>query len=242
MNYSIILAGGVGQRMRTSGTPKQFLEVFGKPIVIYTLEKFEACPDVDKVIVACNAAWIDHMSNLLFKFSLEKNVTVVPGGKNRQASIANGIRQIRQLGGTDDDIVLVHDSVRPLVETAVISENIRVAHRFGGAMTVRPAIESACITEGDVVSFADFKVRDNTYTLTSPQTFRLGVLTDIYSKYADGVLPETVLDAAMGCSYLGSEVHMVKDASPNLKITTPEDFYIFKAMVEYEETKSAFGL
>ena len=87
MNYSIILAGGVGQRMRNSGMPKQFLEVFRKPIIIYTLERFEDCLDIDKIVIVCNSSWIDYMQNLLKKFSIQKVADVVAGGKDRQVAL-----------------------------------------------------------------------------------------------------------------------------------------------------------
>ena len=88
MNYAIILAGGVGQRMRSSGMPKQFLEVFGKPIIVYTLEKFDSCSSIDKIVIACNLSWIDHMEDLLRRYIFSKVIQVVSGGKSRQDSIA----------------------------------------------------------------------------------------------------------------------------------------------------------
>ena len=174
MNYAIILAGGVGQRMRNSGMPKQFLEVFRKPIIIYTLERFEDCLDIDKIVIVCNSSWIDYMHNLLKKFSIQKVTGVVAGGKDRQGSVENGIAFIE--GATDEDIVVIHDGVRPLIQKNIISENVRVAKKYGSAMTVRPVIESVVITNEDSAKFDDFKKRSDTYSLTAPQTFRLDLL------------------------------------------------------------------
>ena len=94
MNFAIILAGGVGQRMRNSGLPKQFLEVFGKPIIVYTLEKFADSSNVDRVVVACNASWIDYTKELINKYNVNKIQAVVSGGKTRQDSIKNGLKTI----------------------------------------------------------------------------------------------------------------------------------------------------
>ena len=96
MNYGLILAGGVGQRMRSSGMPKQFLEVFGKPIIIYTLEKFEWCKDIDEIIIVCNAAWIDYLNNLIKRYDMKKVKAIISGGKDRQDSVLNGIKYIQK--------------------------------------------------------------------------------------------------------------------------------------------------
>lgn len=242
MNYAIILAGGVGQRMRNSGMPKQFLEVHGKPIIIYTLQKFEQCDDIDNIVIACNAYWLDHMKDLLVRYGLKKVKKVILGGKDRQESVKNGIGAICAFGAVDDDIVVIHDGVRPLIETAIISENVRVAKKYGNAMTVRPVIESVVITEEDTARFDNFKKRDATYSLTAPQTFKLNLLQQTYNGTENAVQPIPLLDTALAYTFLGNDIHIVKENNNNLKVTTPEDYYILKAMLELEENKFVFGL
>lgn len=242
MNYAIILAGGVGQRMRNSGMPKQFLEVHGKPIIIYTLQKFERCDDIDDIVIACNVYWLDYMNELLVRYGIKKVKKIVPGGKDRQESVKNGIGAIRDLGATDDDIVVIHDGVRPLIETAIISENVRVAKKYGNAMTVRPVIESVVITEEDTAGFENFKKRDATYSLTAPQTFKLNLLQRTYEDTKNVNQPIPLLDTALAYTFLGNDIHIVKENNNNLKVTTPEDYYILKAMLELEENKFVFGL
>lgn len=242
MNYGLILAGGVGQRMRNSGMPKQFLEVHGKPIIIYTLQKFEHCQDIDKVIIVCNSSWIDFMQELLARYGIKKVAAVVTGGKDRQESVRNGMKSIMKQGGNDDDIIVIHDGVRPLIESRIISENIRVAQKYGSAMTVRPVIESVVITDKEIAGFTDFKKRDDTYTLTAPQTFRLNILKETYEKTEGVEQPIPLLDTALAYTYLGSNIHIVKENNHNIKITTPEDYYILKAMLELEENKFVFGI
>lgn len=242
MNYAIILAGGVGQRMRNSGMPKQFLEVFGKPILVYTIEKFKQCDDIDQIIIACNASWIDYTMDLLKRFNLKKVQKVVAGGRDRQGSIDNALKVIENTSINDDDIVVIHDGVRPLIDINVISENIRVARQYGCAMTARAVVESVVITSEEVACFEDFKKRDDTYTLTAPQTFKLGILKGLNEKVSGVEQPFPLIDTALVYTFLGNQIHIVKENNQNIKITTPEDYYILKAMLELQESKNVFGI
>lgn len=242
MNVGLILAGGTGQRMRTSGLPKQFLNVYGKPIIIYTLEKFDTCDDVDRIVVACNTQYLDYMKGLVAKYPFTKDIAVIPGGQDRQGSVKNGIDYIFANGGTDDDIIIIHDGVRPLIDQTIISENVRTALKHGCAMTVKPVIESVVITNQDSVEFGDFEKRDDTYSLTAPQTFRLSLLVDTYKQVENIDAPIPLLDAALAYTYLGNKMPLVKEYNHNIKITTPEDFYILKAILELQENKNVFGL
>ena len=157
MNTALILAGGTGQRMRTSGMPKQFLHVYGKPIIIYTLEKFDTCKDVDSIVVACNPQYLDYMKDLVTKYPLTKEIVVISGGKERQSSVRNGIDYVYANGGSGEDIIIIHDGVRPLIDPTIISENVRIARKYGCAMTVKPVVESVVITDKDSVEFNDFE-------------------------------------------------------------------------------------
>ena len=238
MNYALILAGGVGQRMRRTGMPKQFLEVFGKPIIIYTLQKFEYCEDIDNVIVACHFSYIEYMETLLQRYGIKKVKAVISGGKDRQNSILNGLKYIQSEGASDDDIVVIHDGVRPLIQENIVRENVRVAKKYGSAMTVRPVIESVVITSKEEVGFEDFKKRDDTYSLTAPQSFKIGVLAKAYKDIENKDTPMPLLDSALAFTYLGNDIHIIKENNNNIKVTTPEDYYILKAMLELEETRN----
>lgn len=243
MNYAIVLAAGVGQRMRSGGLPKQFLQLMGKPIIVYTLEKFEQTEDIDKVIIACHGSYVDQMQKLINLYQLNKSEKIVVGGSNRQNSIQRGLDTIKQMGGQDDDIVVIHDGVRPLVNVTTIQENVRIAKQCGCAVTVHPVTESVVITKSEEAEMSDFKKRADTYSLTAPQSFQLGKIMEAYRKTNDmdeGELP--LLDAAMVYAKVGGEVHLVKEQGPNIKITTAEDFYFLKAILELEENKYIFGL
>ncbi|MCI8535096.1 MAG: 2-C-methyl-D-erythritol 4-phosphate cytidylyltransferase [Hungatella sp.] len=243
MNYAIVLAAGVGQRMRNGGLPKQFLKLMGKPIIIYTLEKFEAIREIDQVIVVCHGSYIDYMRELLRLYQIKKANDIVVGGSDRQRSLRRGLNIIVENGGKPQDIVAIHDGVRPLVDLATIQENIRVAKQYGCAITVHPVTETVVVTQAEEANMADFKKRSDTYSMTAPQTFQLGKIIEAYEKVdqsGEGEMP--LLDAAMVYAQAGGEVHLVKQQGANIKITTPEDYYFLKAMLELEENKFVFGL
>lgn len=243
MNIAMVLAAGVGQRMRNGGLPKQFLKLMGKPIVVYTLEKFECSEEIDRVVVVCHGSYIEHMRELLELYHIRKASRVIVGGSDRQGSLRRGLDWIAGHGGEPEDIILIHDGVRPMVQPSTIHENIRVARQYGCAVTVHPVTESVVVTESPAAGMGDFKKRVDTYSLTAPQTFRLGAIQDAYRK-VDGCREEGIplLDAAMVYAHAGGKVHLVKEHGANLKITTPEDFYCLKAILELEENKYIFGL
>lgn len=243
MNHAIVLAAGIGQRMRSGGLPKQFLKLMGKPIIIYTLEKFEASPEIDGIIIACHGSYVEHMNHLLQLYQIKKVNQVVVGASDRQGSLRRGLDALAENGGAEDDIAVIHDGVRPLISLATIHENIRVARQYGCAITVHPVTETVVVTGNEAVDMSGFKKRADTYSMTSPQTFRLGKLMEAYRGVESmdrGEIP--LLDAAMVYARTGGEVHLVKEQGTNIKITTPEDFYYLKALLELEENKYVFGL
>lgn len=243
MNYAIILAAGVGQRMRNGGLPKQFLKLMGKPIVVYTLEKFEQCNAIDKVVIVCHGGYIDYMQQLMDLYQIKKVAKIIVGGNDRQNSLKRGLDEIALLGAEDEDIVVIHDGVRPLVSQTTLNENIRVAKQHGCAITVHPVTETVVITETEEAKMEDFKKRADTYSMTAPQSFQLKIIKEAYKKIdsmKQGEIP--LLDAAMVYAQTGGEVHLVKEQGANIKITTPEDFYFLKAILELEENKYIFGL
>ena len=243
MNIAVILAAGVGQRMRNSGLPKQFLKLMGKPVVIYTLEKFEECDEIDQVIIVCHGSYVEHMQGLLRLYQIKKAVKVVVGGSDRQSSLQRGLDAILEIGGKTEDIIVIHDGVRPLVDLATIHENIRVARQYGCAVTVHPVKETVVITESDETEIDGFKKRADTYSMTAPQTFQLGKIVEAYQLVRQLERPDMpLLDAAMVYAQAGGKVHLVKEQGTNIKITTPEDVYFLKAILELEENKYIFGL
>lgn len=243
MNFAIVLAAGVGQRMRNGGLPKQFLKLMGKPIVAYTLEKFEESNEIDRIIVVCHGSYIEDMENILKLYQIEKASKVIVGGNDRQGSLQRGLTAVLDDGGEAEDIVVIHDGVRPLVDISTIHENIHIAMRYGCAVTVHPVTETVVVTDTDEAGITDFKKRTATYSMTAPQSFQLGRITEAYRKIMTSEERDIpLLDAAMVYAQAGGEVHLVKEHGVNIKITTPEDFYFLKAVFELEENKYVFGL
>jgi len=179
---------------------------------------------------------------LVSLYQLKKVKKIIVGGCDRQDSLLRGINEVYECGAEDEDIVVIHDGVRPLVDEAIIQENIRVAKKYGSAITVHPVTESVVITDEEDVQFSDFKKRADTYSMTSPQSFQLGKIREAYDKVKEIEEEIPLLDAAMVYSRCGGEIHLVKEHGTNIKITTPEDFYFLKAILELEENKYIFGL
>ncbi len=129
MTNAIILAAGVGQRMRNGGLPKQFLKLMGKPIIEYTLEKFEENEKIDGIYIVCHGSYVDHMKDIVRMYALTKVKQIVVGGSDRQNSLKCGLDAVRNDGCKEDDVVVIHDGVRPLVSRNTINENIRIAEK-----------------------------------------------------------------------------------------------------------------
>ena len=138
-------------------------------------------------------------------------------------------------------ILKITDKIEALSEN-ILSENIRVAKKYGSAMTVRPVIESVVITDSEEAEFENFKNRNNTYSLTSPQSFKLGILLRSYQEIEGKNTPIPLLDSALVFTYLGNKIHIIQENNNNIKVTTPEDYYILKAMLELEENRYVFGI
>ncbi|WP_449456448.1 2-C-methyl-D-erythritol 4-phosphate cytidylyltransferase [Streptococcus suis] len=235
---AVIFAGGSGSRMKTTTKPKQFLELHGKPIIIHTIEHFENHPLVDQIVIVCIEGWIEYLETLLSKFQIKKVVKVVPGGTTGQMSIFNGLEA---LSGNieNDDIVLIHDGVRPLIDAEIITNNIECVRNNRTAITVKPVIETVIQVNEDnaITNVVD---RDSCQTAVAPQSF---YFADIYSLHLkaqeDGLINMT--DSATLVRHYGLDLFTVMGGPENIKITTPSDFYIFRAIYDSKENAQIFG-
>ena len=179
MNTGLIFAGGTGTRMRSSGKPKQFLELHGKPIIIYTLEHFQNHPEIDSIAVVCISGWIDYLKELLVRYGITKVKWIVPGGATSQDSTRNGLYAIAADQDPQDTIVLIHDGVRPLIDGQLITDNIAMVKEKGNAITVAPAIETIVTLSED--NRVDRVIERNICRMArAPQSF---YLSDIIFNY-----------------------------------------------------------
>ena len=240
-NVAMIFAGGTGQRMNTRTRPKQFLELHGKPIIIYTLEAFEDHSEIDGIIVVMLESWIPYTKELIRKYNLKKVKDVVPGGASGQESIYNGLCAAARFYG-EDDIVLIHDGVRPLIDEETITANIRGVEKLGTAITVTAAIETITMKDetGAVGTIID---RSRCELARAPQSFRLGQILGVHNKMRqDPNAEKSFIDSASLMKHYGYKLYTVQGKPENIKITTPSDYYIFRAMVDARENSQIFGL
>ena len=147
MNIAVIFAGGVGSRMHSKQKPKQFLEMYNKPIIIHTIEYFENHPMIDAIALVCVADWIDYCKSLLYKFRIDKVKAIVPGGETGQLSIYNGLKAAKEIAGDEKSIVLIHDGVRPLINDKVITDNINSVKEHGSAITTAVVKETILVVD-----------------------------------------------------------------------------------------------
>ncbi len=238
MNVALIFAGGTGQRMNNGSTPKQFLELHGKPIMIYTLEIFEKHPDIDGVVVVCLESWIPYLDKMLNRFEILKVKAIVPGGSTGQESIKNGLLKLNELYSRDV-IVLVHDGVRPLVTAETISNNIACAKKNGNAITVAPVVETI-IVKTETNHVAEIFDRSMVSVAKAPQCFILGDIVDAHRR-AEKDNVTNMIDSASLMKHYGAHLHMVEGPIENIKITTPIDFYTFRAIMDAKENLQIFG-
>lgn len=236
---ALIFAGGTGKRMNTKTLPKQFLELHGKPIIIHTIEHFESHPEIKDIVVVCVDDWLDYCKDLLAKFNIKKVSQIVPGGETGQMSIFNGLEALREKYQGNDDYVLIHDGVRPLIDEEIISKNIESVKKYGTAITVKPVIETVVqVDEEDIIN--NVIERSTCQTAVAPQSF---VLSEIYSLHMRAQAEKLfdMTDSATLARYYGLSLHTVMGGSENIKITTPSDFYIFRAIYEARENAQIFG-
>lgn len=236
---ALIFAGGTGKRMNTKTLPKQFLELHGKPIIIHTIEHFESHPEIMDIVVVCVDDWLDYCKDLLAKFNIKKVSQIVPGGETGQMSIFNGLEALREKYQGNDDYVLIHDGVRPLIDEEIISKNIESVKKYGTAITVKPVIETVVqVDEEDIIN--NVIERSTCQTAVAPQSF---VLSEIYSLHMRAQAEKLfdMTDSATLARYFGLPLHTVMGGSENIKITTPSDFYIFRAIYEARENAQIFG-
>ena len=235
---AVIFAGGSGSRMKTTTKPKQFLELHGKPIIIHTIEHFENHPLVDQIVIVCIEGWIEYLETLLSKFQIKKVVTVVPGGTTGQMSIFNGLEA---LSGNieNDDIVLIHDGVRPLIDADIITNNIECVRKNRTAITVKPVIETVIQVNEDnaITNVVD---RNSCQTAVAPQSFYLADIYSLHLKAQEDGLINMTDSATLVCHY-GLDLFTVMGGPENIKITTPSDFYIFRAIYDSRENAQIFG-
>ena len=237
MNIAVIFAGGQGNRLNHHSRPKQFFEFRGKPIVVYTIEVFQHIQTVDAIVVVCLEDWIPYLRSQVEKYKLNKVVDIVAGGRKGQDSIYHGLVCARQ-HFPEDSMVLIHDGVRPLAAEKTIIETIEVAKKKGNCVVCVPAMETIVIKNVD--GSLEVPDRDDILMVRAPQCFVLKDVLEAHQKtLAEG--RHDFVDTCSMMNHYGYELHTIIGSAENIKITTPADYFMFKAIIEAREESAIFG-
>lgn len=240
MNIAVIFAGGVGTRMHSKERPKQFLEIYNKPVIIHTLEHFERHPMIDAIVIACVEEWIDHLNRLLYQFRIEKVRRVVPGGETGQLSIYHGLCAAADVANGQKSVVLIHDGVRPLINETVISLSISAVQEHGSAITTVAAKETILVVQKNS-SIESVPNRENSRIAKAPQSFWLDEILSAHRRaMTDG--RTDFIDSCTLMHHYGKQLYAIDGPYENIKITTPDDFYTMRAILEARENAQIYGI
>lgn len=227
MATALIIAGGVGKRMGMD-IPKQFIMVDGKPIIIYTLESFQAHPDVDQILVVCKEGWDETLWGYVHQYKLDKVKWIIKGGTLGQYSINNGVQFLKD-HCDDDDIVVIHDGIRPLVDELVLSDVIVKAKKYGNAVTSMPYNEQIFIKKTEETT-TQYINRNTLRRVSTPQAYQFGKLRWAYDKAVAEDIGMTDFSYTNTMMVdLGETLHFAAGSDKNIKLTTTGDLQMFKA-------------
>lgn len=234
-NIAIIIAGGSGSRMGQD-IPKQFINVYDKPVLIYTLESFQRHPQVDSIEVVCIDGWHDIVWAYAKQFNIDKLKWIVSGGRTGQESIRNGVYHLEGKVNPDDTII-IHDGIRPLVEPSVLTDVISKCQKYGNAVTSMPYNEQIFVVgKEDKTTTTQYIPREKLRRVSTPQAYRFGLLNEKYHEAFEkeiGIYGSSYANTMM--VELGETLHFAVGSDKNIKLTTKDDLEMFKAYVRQEK-------
>lgn len=238
MNIGVIFAGGVGSRMHTKDKPKQFLNIFNKPVIIHTLEHFQNNENIDAVVIACVESYLGLMNELVAKYRMDKVRKIVPGGETGQLSIYNGLCAAAEVAGNEKSIVLIHDGVRPLINSQLLTDNIETVKKFGNCITAGIVKETIVVIDDDY-AIQEVPSRAHSRVAKAPQSFWLDDILGTHKK----AMSEGITNSIDSCTLMqqyGYTMHMIDGPYENIKITTPDDFFTMRAILETKENEQIY--
>lgn len=235
MNIALIIAGGSGHRMGQD-IPKQFINVFDKPVLIYTLEGFQKHPQIDAIEVVCIDGWHDILWAYAKQFNITKLKWVISGGNSGQESIRNGVYNLEDKCSSEDTII-IHDGIRPLVEPSVLSDVIAKCKLYGNAVTSMPYNEQIfVIDEDDETTTSKFIPRETLRRVSTPQAYNFKLLDEKYHEAFEkeiGIHGSHYTNTMM--VELGVKLHFAAGSDKNIKLTTKDDLEMFKAYLKSDK-------
>jgi 2-C-methyl-D-erythritol 4-phosphate cytidylyltransferase len=226
-NIALIIAGGSGVRMHQD-IPKQFLTVNEKPVIVYTLDAFQKHADIDSIAVVCLEGWEQVLRAYANQFNISKLKYIVKGGENGQSSIRNGVYELAE-HFDKDDIVLIHDAIRPMVSQEIISDCIVKTKQYGCAIATIPCAEAMLSTEDGKMSSGSYP-RDNLKRTQTPQGFYLGDICNLHKKALEAGITNSIASCTLKIE-MGEQVYFSAGSEKNIKLTTVDDIDIFKALL-----------
>lgn len=232
---AIILAGGSGTRMGQE-VPKQFIDVLGKPVLVYTLEAFQKHPQIDAVEVVCIDGWQDTVREYAGRYGIDKMKWVVSGGKTVQESIRNGVFHLEgKVSG--DDIIIIHDGIRPIVDETVLTDVIMKAKQYGNAVSSLPYNEQIFILDDDI-STKKYIPRETLRRVSTPQAYKFGKLKWAYQEaFGRGIGIHGSSYANTLMADLGERLYFATGSEKNIKLTTKDDLDLFKVYLQLAREK-----
>lgn len=233
MNTGLILAGGVDPRFQSS-IPKQFVIVDNRPIIVYTLQVFQNHPEIDRIVVSCLHGWKEMVQAYAKQFNIDKLVEIVEGGRNAQESIRKGIEWLKVCSSTDE-LVIIHDAIRPLVTDKLISDSIKCCRKYGMGVAAVRSMDTIMLTKDGVTGQQNIS-RDSIRRIQTPQAYHLDYLDDMHKKALDQGIVECVDNNSM-LAKLGEIIHFSEGSDFNIKINLLEDIEMFKALYHMNEEK-----
>ncbi len=238
MNIAIIFAGGIGQRLNNNADalPKQFIEINNKPILVHTLDIFQNHSEIDKIYIAILKDYKSYTEELVHKYNLNKVSKIVDGGNSAQESIYNALRAASD-ENESESIVLIHDGVRPIITEQVISDNIASVKTNGTGITSTPCYETILVSKDGEIPI-HVPIRKETFAAQAPQSFRLKEILEAHEKIRKTIGYDDIVDSCTLFHKLGRETHLVRGNFGNIKITTPQDVYILKGILDYRREVS----
>lgn len=242
MNIAVIFAGSVGKRMKTNGMPKQFLKIDEIPIIIHTLNIFNNTKQIEAIVIACVNTHIEYLKKLVKDYNIFKVKSIIAGGRTGQESIIKALEEAKKISESNKDIVLIHDGVRPIIDSKLIIDNIECVEKYGTSITCLKQRETTIISKSHE-NVEEITNRDETYVARAPQSF---YLDDIVEAERNS-LKNGDIECIDSCSVMKKygkykNPHIVLCNNDNIKITTPEDYYIAEALIKQRKNKEVWGL
>ena len=234
MTIALIIAAGSGQRMGQN-IPKQFIHVNDKPVLIYTLENFQRHPLIDAIEVVCLEGWQEMVWSYAKQFEITKLNWIVSGGSSAQESIRNGVYDLEK-HCDKDDVIVIHDGIRPLVDDSVLSDVIEKCEKYGNAVSSMPYNEQIFVID-DELSTTRFVPRETLRRVVTPQAYRFGKLDESYHTAFEkeiGIYGSAYTNTMM--VELGERLYFASGSDKNIKLTTKDDLELFKGYLERKDS------